>query len=63
MYVDTFIQGYILGGFETFIDCNNNFFRSQIGINPGLLSAFKGRHYPNPGNHFCELDTISTVAC
>ncbi|XP_039987813.1 G/T mismatch-specific thymine DNA glycosylase isoform X2 [Xiphias gladius] len=23
-----------------------------IGINPGLLSAFKGHHYPNPGNHF-----------
>ncbi|XP_071767187.1 G/T mismatch-specific thymine DNA glycosylase isoform X1 [Centroberyx gerrardi] len=23
-----------------------------VGINPGLLSAFKGRHYPNPGNHF-----------
>lgn len=27
----------------------------QIGINPGLLSAFKGHHYPNPGNHFCML--------
>lgn len=25
----------------------------QVGINPGLLSAYKGRHYPNPGNHFC----------
>uniref|UniRef100_A0A3B3ZIZ1 G/T mismatch-specific thymine DNA glycosylase n=1 Tax=Periophthalmus magnuspinnatus TaxID=409849 RepID=A0A3B3ZIZ1_9GOBI len=23
-----------------------------IGINPGLLSAYKGHHYPNPGNHF-----------
>lgn len=28
---------------------------SQIGINPGLLSAYKGHHYPNPGNHFCRL--------
>nr|XP_040024707.1 G/T mismatch-specific thymine DNA glycosylase-like isoform X2 [Gasterosteus aculeatus aculeatus] len=27
-----------------------------IGINPGLLSAFKGRHYPNPG-------TISGNVC
>ncbi|XP_042563307.1 G/T mismatch-specific thymine DNA glycosylase isoform X2 [Clupea harengus] len=23
-----------------------------VGINPGLLSAYKGHHYPNPGNHF-----------
>ncbi|KAG7521875.1 hypothetical protein JOB18_008774 [Solea senegalensis] len=23
-----------------------------IGINPGLMSAYKGHHYPNPGNHF-----------
>lgn len=30
-------------------------FSPQIGINPGLLSAFKGHHYPNPGNHFCML--------
>lgn len=29
--------------------------RPQIGINPGLLSAYKGHHYPNPGNHFCTF--------
>ncbi|XP_018585620.2 G/T mismatch-specific thymine DNA glycosylase-like [Scleropages formosus] len=23
-----------------------------IGINPGLMSAYIGHHYPNPGNHF-----------
>ncbi|XP_075945617.1 G/T mismatch-specific thymine DNA glycosylase isoform X1 [Anarhichas minor] len=30
-----------------------------IGINPGLLSAFKGRHYPNPGNHFWKCLFLS----
>ncbi|XP_023668428.1 G/T mismatch-specific thymine DNA glycosylase isoform X1 [Paramormyrops kingsleyae] len=23
-----------------------------VGINPGLMSAYVGHHYPNPGNHF-----------
>ncbi|XP_059833599.1 G/T mismatch-specific thymine DNA glycosylase-like isoform X4 [Hypanus sabinus] len=23
-----------------------------IGINPGLMAAYKGHHYPGPGNHF-----------
>lgn len=32
---------------------------SQIGINPGLLSAYKGHHYPNPGNHFCRFASSS----
>lgn len=32
---------------------------SQIGINPGLLSAYKGHHYPNPGNHFCRSTSPS----
>lgn len=31
------------------------FFKNQIGINPGLMAAFKGHHYAGPGNHFCEL--------
>lgn len=26
----------------------------QIGINPGLTSAFKGHHYAGPNNHFCK---------
>lgn len=26
----------------------------QIGINPGLMAAYKGHHYPGPGNHFCK---------
>ncbi|XP_073687600.1 G/T mismatch-specific thymine DNA glycosylase isoform X1 [Garra rufa] len=30
-----------------------------IGINPGLLSAYKGRHYPNPGNHFWKCLYLS----
>ncbi|RXN06900.1 G T mismatch-specific thymine DNA glycosylase-like protein [Labeo rohita] len=30
-----------------------------IGINPGLLSAYKGRHYPNPGNHFWKCLFLS----
>ncbi|XP_013871447.1 G/T mismatch-specific thymine DNA glycosylase isoform X2 [Austrofundulus limnaeus] len=30
-----------------------------IGINPGLLSAFKGHHYPNPGNHFWKCLFLS----
>ncbi len=39
---------------ETFLFvCINSLLLLQIGINPGLLSAYKGRHYPNPGNHFC----------
>ncbi|KAJ8249938.1 hypothetical protein COCON_G00231540 [Conger conger] len=32
-----------------------------IGINPGLLSAFKGRHYPNPGNHFWKCLFLSGI--
>ena len=27
----------------------------QVGINPGLFAAFKGRHYAGPGNHLCKL--------
>ena len=23
-----------------------------VGINPGLMSAFRGHHYAGPGNHF-----------
>uniref|UniRef100_A0AAV2L581 G/T mismatch-specific thymine DNA glycosylase n=1 Tax=Knipowitschia caucasica TaxID=637954 RepID=A0AAV2L581_KNICA len=30
-----------------------------IGINPGLLSAYKGHHYPNPGNHFWKCLFLS----
>uniref|UniRef100_M4ADB9 G/T mismatch-specific thymine DNA glycosylase n=1 Tax=Xiphophorus maculatus TaxID=8083 RepID=M4ADB9_XIPMA len=30
-----------------------------IGINPGLISAYKGRHYPNPGNHFWKCLFLS----
>uniref|UniRef100_A0A672J0H0 G/T mismatch-specific thymine DNA glycosylase n=1 Tax=Salarias fasciatus TaxID=181472 RepID=A0A672J0H0_SALFA len=30
-----------------------------IGINPGLMSAFKGHHYPNPGNHFWKCLFLS----
>ncbi|XP_017545854.1 G/T mismatch-specific thymine DNA glycosylase isoform X1 [Pygocentrus nattereri] len=30
-----------------------------IGINPGLMSAYKGRHYPNPGNHFWKCLFLS----
>ncbi|XP_076877792.1 G/T mismatch-specific thymine DNA glycosylase [Brachyhypopomus gauderio] len=30
-----------------------------VGINPGLLSAYKGRHYPNPGNHFWKCLFLS----
>ncbi|XP_072291723.1 uncharacterized protein [Eucyclogobius newberryi] len=30
-----------------------------IGINPGLLSAFKGHHYPSPGNHFWKCLFLS----
>ncbi|XP_068169156.1 G/T mismatch-specific thymine DNA glycosylase isoform X2 [Antennarius striatus] len=30
-----------------------------IGINPGLLSAFRGHHYPNPGNHFWKCLFLS----
>ncbi|KAH1187616.1 hypothetical protein KIL84_020365 [Mauremys mutica] len=26
-----------------------------IGINPGLMAAYKGHHYPGPGNHFCKF--------
>lgn len=33
----------------------------QIGINPGLLSAYKGHHYPNPGNHFCRWSLTVTL--
>ncbi|XP_051916453.1 G/T mismatch-specific thymine DNA glycosylase isoform X2 [Hippocampus zosterae] len=31
----------------------------QIGINPGLMSAYKGHHYPNPGNHFWKCLFLS----
>lgn len=31
----------------------------QIGINPGLMSAYKGHHYPNPGNHFCMSSLLN----
>ncbi|XP_041965927.1 G/T mismatch-specific thymine DNA glycosylase [Alosa sapidissima] len=30
-----------------------------VGINPGLLSAYKGHHYPNPGNHFWKCLFLS----
>uniref|UniRef100_A0A3P8ULZ0 G/T mismatch-specific thymine DNA glycosylase n=1 Tax=Cynoglossus semilaevis TaxID=244447 RepID=A0A3P8ULZ0_CYNSE len=30
-----------------------------IGINPGLMSAYKGHHYPNPGNHFWKCIFLS----
>lgn len=30
----------------------------QIGINPGLMAAFKGHHYAGPGNHFCKLSLV-----
>uniref|UniRef100_A0A3Q4BXA4 G/T mismatch-specific thymine DNA glycosylase n=1 Tax=Mola mola TaxID=94237 RepID=A0A3Q4BXA4_MOLML len=30
-----------------------------IGINPGLLSAYRGHHYPNPGNHFWKCLFLS----
>ncbi|XP_038163474.1 G/T mismatch-specific thymine DNA glycosylase isoform X2 [Cyprinodon tularosa] len=30
-----------------------------IGINPGLISAYKGHHYPNPGNHFWKCLFLS----
>ncbi|KAG7454373.1 hypothetical protein MATL_G00259050 [Megalops atlanticus] len=32
-----------------------------IGINPGLLSAYKGHHYPNPGNHFWKCLFLSGI--
>ncbi|KAI1882157.1 hypothetical protein AGOR_G00247780 [Albula goreensis] len=32
-----------------------------IGINPGLLSAYKQRHYPNPGNHFWKCLFLSGI--
>ncbi|XP_015780720.1 PREDICTED: G/T mismatch-specific thymine DNA glycosylase-like [Acropora digitifera] len=25
-----------------------------VGINPGLMSAYKGHHYPGGNNHFCR---------
>ena len=31
----------------------NRLFIFQIGINPGLLSAYLGHHYCNANNHFC----------
>ncbi|XP_007503411.1 G/T mismatch-specific thymine DNA glycosylase isoform X4 [Monodelphis domestica] len=30
-----------------------------IGINPGLMAAYKGHHYPGPGNHFCIYEIFS----
>lgn len=36
---------------------------SQIGINPGLLSAYKGHHYPSPGNHFCRFASSCCRSC
>ncbi|XP_028286962.1 G/T mismatch-specific thymine DNA glycosylase isoform X2 [Parambassis ranga] len=33
-----------------------------IGINPGLLSAYKGHHYPNPGNHFWKCLFLSGLS-
>lgn len=29
-------------------------FKIQIGINPGLYSAYIGHHYSNANNHFCK---------
>ncbi|XP_006871182.1 PREDICTED: G/T mismatch-specific thymine DNA glycosylase [Chrysochloris asiatica] len=29
-----------------------------IGINPGLMAAYKGHHYPGPGNHFYYSHTV-----
>ena len=25
----------------------------QVGINPGLMAAYKGHHYAGANNHFC----------
>uniref|UniRef100_UPI00398EAFC3 G/T mismatch-specific thymine DNA glycosylase-like isoform X3 n=1 Tax=Pristiophorus japonicus TaxID=55135 RepID=UPI00398EAFC3 len=30
-----------------------------IGINPGLMAAYKGHHYPGPGNHFWKCLFLS----
>lgn len=38
---------------------NHNLDILIIGINPGLLSAYKGHHYPNPGNHFWKCLFLS----
>ncbi|XP_057650464.1 G/T mismatch-specific thymine DNA glycosylase-like [Chionomys nivalis] len=33
-----------------------------IGINPGLMAAYKGHHYPGPGNHFWKCLFISGLS-
>ncbi|XP_043943773.1 G/T mismatch-specific thymine DNA glycosylase isoform X1 [Protopterus annectens] len=33
-----------------------------IGINPGLMAAFKGHHYPGPGNHFWKCLFLSGLS-
>uniref|UniRef100_A0A2K6G0F3 G/T mismatch-specific thymine DNA glycosylase n=1 Tax=Propithecus coquereli TaxID=379532 RepID=A0A2K6G0F3_PROCO len=34
----------------------------QIGINPGLMAAYKGHHYPGPGNHFWKCLFMSGLS-
>ena len=36
-------------------------FGFQIGINPGLYSAYIGHHYSNANNHFCKYIHFSTI--
>ena len=33
-------------------------FPLQMGINPGLYSAYLGHHYCNANNHFCKPNNI-----
>ncbi|XP_048356302.1 G/T mismatch-specific thymine DNA glycosylase isoform X1 [Sphaerodactylus townsendi] len=33
-----------------------------IGINPGLMAAYKGHHYPGPGNHFWKCLFLSGLS-
>ncbi|XP_051817210.1 G/T mismatch-specific thymine DNA glycosylase isoform X2 [Antechinus flavipes] len=33
-----------------------------IGINPGLMAAYKGHHYPGPGNHFWKCLFMSGLS-
>ncbi|XP_066561335.1 G/T mismatch-specific thymine DNA glycosylase isoform X2 [Amia ocellicauda] len=33
-----------------------------VGINPGLMAAYKGHHYPGPGNHFWKCLFLSGLS-
>ena len=36
---------------------------SQMGINPGLYSAYMGHHYCNANNHFCKFFSTALRCC